>query len=791
MTRRLALLLLALLTRPALAVAQKLPDSSTGADPVQDLGAAPEPAAPVGPTITSVRVEGNRRVDAEAVRNALRSKAGQPFDILRAQQDLQRVWQLGFFSDLQLLVDENPQGAVLVVRVQEKPSVRIAKIRGNNELSEDDLKELLEIKPFSILDRNAVRRNAKKLQEKYVEKGFFLAEVTPKIEVLDTNEVDVFFDVNEHAKVEIKRITLVGNEKLSDGEIKEVMQTEEGGLLSFLTSSGTYREELFQPDLSAIQALYYDRGFIHVRVGQPQIALSADKRLIFITIPVTEGEQYRIGEIGFSGDVLGTPAVLRAKMVVTKGEMFNRSKLQQDIMALSEVYYDAGYAYANISPQTTVDADKRIVDLTFDVQKGEKVTIERIEISGNTKTRDKVIRREMRVYEGELFSGSGLRQSRQRVNALGFFETVDVTYKKGEAENTVVVNVTVKEKPTGTFQVGLGFSSVENFLLTAQVSQNNLFGWGQTGSLSAQISKLRSLVQVSYLDPYFLDTNWIFSFNYFRQELDYYGFTRGSNGGDLTWGYHLTEDLMLHAGYNIEYVTVDPSRSGDLGDIQLANRFRDGLTSSLRLTLNYDKRNNRLFPSEGHYQSVSVEHSPEWLGATTIFTRYQANSRYYHQLPWGFVLKAQGTLGFIDGEDIPISELYFLGGINTVRGYTLRSIAPTVQVGDENSPDSPLRNFYVGGNKQLFFNLEVEFPIFEKVGVRGVVFYDAGNVFAENEGFFQPAGEKLPLGLRHSVGFGFRWFSPIGPLRFEFGFPLTRRPQDDSYLFEFTIGNFF
>jgi outer membrane protein insertion porin family len=749
---------------------------------------------PDAPKISAIKVEGNRRVDPDAIRGAMKSKVGGPFEPLQLQEDLKSLWKLAYFADVQILVDDAfPDRPMLTVKVLERPAVRSVQIRGNKELSDDDLKDIVEVKPFSILDMAVVQKSSKKLSDKYIEKGYYLAEVKPVVDKLDNNEVAVYFDVNEHAKVQVKRITFVGNFKIPDADLRAAMETDEGGFLSFLTSAGTFREEVFKRDLQGIQGVYYDRGFIHVKLGQPQIALSGDKRLIYVTIPVTEGEQYNIGKIDFSGDLLGPKEDLFKRLTVAPNELFNRSKLQHDIMNVADVYYDSGYAYANITPQTTVDADKRIVDLTFDVQKGEKCYIERIEISGNHKTRDKVIRRELRIYEGELFTGSGLRSSRSRVTALGFFETVDIAQRRGTADNQIVVTVSVKEKATGTFQVGLGFSSIESFLLTAQVSQNNLFGWGQTASLAAQISSLRSLVQVSYVDPYFWDTNWIFSFDYFRQDLDYFGFIRRSNGGDITWGYHITPDLMLHLGYAIEQVSVEPGRSSNLGgpDVLLANRFRNGLTSSLRLTVNWDQRDNRLFPTNGNFQSISIEHSPSWLGATFQFTRIMANTRWYRPIIWGIVFKAQGQLGYMLGDNIPISELFYAGGINTLRGFSLRSVAPTVRVGDGRSPDAPLIPFLVGGNKELLFNFELEFPIFEKVGIRGVVFYDAGNVYAQDETFFKPKGYSGPLGLLHSVGVGFRWFSPIGPLRFEWGFPLSRRPGDDSYLFEFTIGNFF
>jgi len=763
--------------------------------------------------IVEIRIEGNRRVEPEAIRRALKQKVGEIFNREKAAEDLRSLWGLSYFSDVQLLVQRTAgAGVIYVVRVVERPAVREIRLEGNDELSKDDLKDSIDLKPYSILDLDAVRRNAKKIQDKYVEKGFFLAEVTyrldpvnrpapaprrgqPVIRAQPGDEVDVVFVIREHAKVMVKAIDFIGTNRVPAEDLKAVMFTREGGWLSFLTSEGTYREEIFQRDLTIIQAVYYDRGFINVKVEKPMVSLTPDKRFIYITIKLEEGEAYSIGSLDFSGELLVAKEQLRRMMTSREHELFNRSKLAHDISAFTDIYMDQGYAYANITPVTQVHPESRVVDLTFDFQKGRKVYIERIDVTGNTKTRDKVIRRELRVYEGELFSGTGLRRSKERVTALGFFETVEVTHKPGSDESKVVVQVEIKEKATGTFQVGLGFSNVENFIFTAQISQNNFLGWGQTAALSAQLSSLRSFAQVSFLDPYFFDTNFIFSTDLYRVQADYQGFVREAFGGDLSFGYHILEDVIATLTYTRESVRVDPGRGFD--QIPLANRFRNGITSSLRLSASWDRRDNRLFPSRGFFQFASVEVAPRFLGGTFLFARYTAYSRFYFPLLWGFVFKTNATFGYVQQLDpnspVPVSELYFLGGINSVRGYLLRSITPTISAGSSARPDSPLvTTFGIGGNKQVIFNFELEFPIFEKVGIKGVVFYDTGNAFAATQPWFHDAQYPLFLGLYHSVGFGFRWFSPIGPLRFEWGFPLYRRPGiDQPVLFEFTIGNFF
>jgi outer membrane protein insertion porin family len=782
-----------------------------------DGGVSLAPLTETGPSddkIIEIRIEGNRRVETEAIRRALKQKVGEIFDREKTVEDLRSLWGLNYFSDIQLLIQRTAgPGIIYVVRVSERPAVREIRLQGNEELSRDDFKEAIDLKPYSILDLDAVRRNEKKIQDKYVEKGFFLAEVSYKLEPVTPtppapsrrggpvirpqpgDEVDVVFVIREHAKVNVKSIDFIGTAKVPAADLKAVMFTREGGWLSFLTGEGTYREEIFQRDLTIIQAVYYDRGFINVKVDKPQVALSPDKRFIYITIKVEEGEAYSIGTLDFTGDLLVSKNELRSRMTSHEQELFNRSKLARDISVFTDVYLDQGYAYANITPVTQVHPETRVVDLTFDFQKGRKVYIERIDIVGNSKTRDKVIRRELRIYEGELFSGTGLRKSKERVTALGFFETVDVTHKPGTDESKVVVQVEIKEKATGTFQVGLGFSNVENFIFTAQISQNNFLGWGQTAALSAQLSSLRSFAQVSFVDPYFFDTNFIFSLDLYRVSADYQGFVRDAFGGDVSLGYHIFEDVIANLTYTREQVRISPGSGFD--QIPLANRFRNGLTSSLRLSASWDRRDNRLFPSRGFFHFGSVEVAPPWLGGTFLFARYTAYSRFYFPLMWGFVFKTNMTFGYVQQLDanspVPVSELYFLGGINSVRGYLLRSITPTTTVGSSSRPDAPLvHTFGIGGNKQVIFNFELEFPIFEKAGIKGVVFYDTGNAFAANEAWFHDNQYPLFLGLYSSVGFGFRWFSPIGPLRFEWGFPLYRRPGiDQPVLFEFTIGNFF
>ena len=758
---------------------------------------------PWGKTIVIVDVTGTRRVEKDAVRAVLKEKTGFTLTRKGVADDVRAIFKLDYFADVQVrATPDGPQGVDLTYQVVEKPAVHAITFSGNDELSNDDLKDLVDIKPYSILNTAAVLRNEHKIHDKYIEKGYYLAEVDHKLVPRPNNEVDLVYQVHEHAKVSVRRITFIGNQHVSGPELRAAIQTQEGGWFSFITSTGTFREDALEQDVSLIQGVYYDRGFINVHVAKPTVELSADRRWIYISIRVDEGEQYKLGTLDVTGDLAQSHDELMKKLTMKSGELFNRTRLLRDRSTLDALYQDQGYAYANINPRTAVHQDTRLVDLSFDIQKGEKVYIEKVDIAGNTKTRDKVIRREMRVYEGELFSGTGIKVSKQRVQALGFFESVEVTTRRGSAPNLIIVQVQVKERPTGTFQVGAGFSSLESFILTAQVTQNNLLGWGQTASLMAQLSAIRQFLQLQYVDPYFLDTKWTFAADAFRTEIGYFNFLRQATGGDLTFGYEvpfpkswgpLFEDFRVFLTYMVQDVATTPFYQGTQ-QVELANEFQTGILSSVRASVTWDKRNDRLYPSKGFMFSQSAEIAPAWLGSQFTFTRYSGYFRFYVPLPFGAVFKSNWTYGLIDGFEggqAPVSERYFVGGINSLRGYYIFTVSPTRPVGNR-TPDSSTQDFEIGGNKQIVFNNEIEFPILQAIGIRGVVFYDLGDCYSEDENFFQDkAYPNLPLGMLHSVGAGVRWFSPIGPLRFEWGFPLTPRPQDQVVDFEFTIGNFF
>ncbi len=784
-------------------------------------GEADKTVAPASPTVSltvaKLSFRGNRKVEDDAIKVNLKVAPGVALTQEMLREDVHAIWKMGYFEDVQVEVSDAKDGggAVVVFVLREKPAIRKIYVAGSQEIALTKINEVLDIKKDQVLDLSKLKKNVEKIKDLYVEKGFYMAEVSYELKREGPAEVDVWFRVTENAKVEVRRVNFVGNTSVPDADLRDVIVTREGSLLSILTSAGTYREDVFQRDLLLIQAHYWDRGYVQVKVANPLVELSPDKQSMYITISIEEGPQYTLGKVDVTGDLLESKAFFLQRVSVKPGEIFNRSKLSDDLQKLTDYYKDKGYAYVNASPSTPVNEKTRTVDVTFEIQKGELVTFERIHIRGNAKTRDKVIRRELRIIEGEPYNQSLLDYSKRRVTALGYFEKVDISTKRGSSDDKMDVNVEVSERPTGTFQIGAGFSSVENFIAQAQISQNNLLGRGQLLTLQAQLSSLRQLFLLQFQDQYFLDTNWTFGFNLFKQDRYLFSFVRRSKGASLTWGYLLAEDLRLLLTYTLEDVSVSTSgfrglfsgatvQPASVGSI--ANLLRSGVTSSTRALLSYDSRDNRMFPTRGWYNTLSGEIADHFLASENVFTRYEGVARFFQPI-WGpFILRLKGEVGLIasrDARGVPIFERYFVGGIYDVRGFSPRSLGPTINALSEQAPDASTRAFLVGGNMQVLGNAEIEFPIFEKVGIRGVVFSDVGNAFNLEDQYckLKPnvvdstknpcLGPLNPTAYRASWGFGFRWFSPIGPLRFEWGIPFRTLPGEQPIVFEFTIGNFF
>lgn len=814
--------LLVLLARPQPALAQDAADRA--AAPVQLPEEEAEQAR--GLPILGIRVAGNRRITSDDILAYLTEKPGQTFSPEALSKDVRELWNSGFFDDIEVDLEREAGSVSLRFLVRERPNINEIEFEGNSEIDTEDLTEAVEVKSNSIISYPAIQRSIQKIRDKYAEQGYFLAEATDEVLPLKNNEVKIKFKVVEHSRVSVRRVTFIGNDSVSDDELRAVMFTGNPGIFAF-GSGGPFRQDAFERDMAVISALYYDRGYLQVSINTPRVMLTPDRNGVELSVTIDEGPRYQIRRFrvferdteGKEIEPVGGRRKLRSLIRAESGDYFNRAQLLEDLQAVRTLYRDEGFANVLADPETTLDPGSREVDVVVPILRGPLVHFGRIEVQGNTKTRDKVIRRELEIVEGDKFSETNLERSRRRVTALGYFERVDLT-TQDEGSDRISVLVEVAEKPTGTFQVGAGFSSIENFIATAQIQQANLFGNGQSLSLNAQLSGIRTLINVRYFEPYLLDSSVGFTVDLFEQLRIYNDFSQGTRGGALTFGYPLIDpELSASLTYTLQRDTVSTETTSTFlqggtslsafNRLPLANLFNDGITSSLRPALTWDTRDNRLFPTSGVYLRASTEVAVAGLGSTNEFLRNRFTGRFYYPLGAGIVLKLNTEAGLVtspSADGVPIFARFFLGGIVDVRGFRFRSLGPRAPLTESTDPNSvPIVNgANIGGNLMFYDNLELEFPILEDVGIRGVLFTDAGNAW-NLEGVYCQAGARplydelnpcfnFPndlLNLRTSYGFGLRWFSPLGPLRFEYGFPFAPLPFEETRRFEFTIGNFF
>ena len=755
--------------------------------------------------IEHIEVRGNRRVDAETIRAVVATKAGQTLDRERLRNDLRAIWKLGMFSDVQAVAD----GGVVAFGVVERPAIRKVLVAGNRELALDKIDEVIELKRDAVVDEVAVRKSRDKIAELYLARGFLFATVDSALLPAGSGEVDVQFAVDEHAKVTVSDVAFTGNRAIAGDELRKQMATSPPGALSFLTGSGVFRRDELERDLAILTGYYLDHGFAAVKIAPPALQLSRDGKRMMVRIAIEEGRRFDYGAIDFKGDLLGTPAQHLALIRGRPGAVFARSMVEADRKSLEVHYQDLGFANASVVPRPRVDSAHHRIAVDFEIVRGKRVFIERVSIRGNAKTQDKVIRRELRIAEGELFSATSLARSRQHVMALGYFEGVAISSHRGSSDDMIDIEVEVRERSTDTFQAGAGFSSTDSFIVQAQVAMQNLLGRGQSLSGQMQLSGVRRLFALHFASPYLLDSQWTFGAELYSQSLSFGAYARTSTGGSLTLGYPLTDRLHGFLTYRLEDVGITSGFSGfaslgatvsQLPALDTGNLLRGGWTSSIRASVAYDTRDDRLFPKTGAYATAYAEYAGRLTGSQNEFVRYGGFARRYQRLgPFALRLNAEfGVTQSLDGRGVPLTERYLLGGISDIRGYEPRSLGPHLwsqHAGDVGRPLDPLA---IGGNLQVIGNAELEFPLLKNIGISGVVFFDVGNAYNLESRFCSRPGSDACTsgfnaieGLRKSVGVGVRWLSPMGPLRFEWGLPLDLRPGEKADGLEFSIGGSF
>lgn len=723
--------------------------------------------------IEKVLITGNQAIEESAIRAQIKIKEGDIYSSRAIREDLKAIYQLGYFQDVK--VEKRPwgRGQALVFIVEEKPVVKEIRFTGNKALKTSELQEVIDLKPRTVLNLNAVQENLQKIQKKYRDEAYLAAEVNYELETPKKGEVIVHYRIKEGEKVRIKSIKFSGNKHFSDERLKKLLpETKEKGFFSWFTKSGTYKEETLERDLDALLAFYLQKGFYQAKVGKPQVIYA--KEHIDIIIPVEEGPQFKAGKVDISGDLISPKEDLLKFLNIFPGEIFNLVKVRESISKLTDYYADQGYAFVEVSPQTVLQPEKKYVDLSFHIQKGSKVYFERINIQGNTKTRDKVIRRELTAVEGDLYSIRALNKSRENLQRLGFFKEVNLIPKKGSGEDKMDLTIQVEEQPTGAFSFGVGYSSIDQLMTMVQISQINLFGRGQRLIVSAQLGSISQYYNISFTEPWLFDTRISAGGDLYRTRREFDDYTVQRSGGGVRFGFPLFEEVRGYLSYKYEQVEI--SEVLDTASYLIQEAKGTSTTSSVGFALRRDTRDHYLEPTKGSDNTISVEYAGGPLGGTNYFTRYGLNTTWFFTPLWKITFMGRGRIGYIQGHDdrpIPLFERYRLGGIHTIRGFKAYSIGPKAPNGE-----------VIGGDKELLFNFELTFPLIPDIKLKGVLFFDAGNAF--------DIGESYRLDkLRTSIGAGIRWISPVGPLRLEWGYNISPQEGEQKQSLDFSIGTFF
>ncbi len=734
--------------------------------------------------IRDIRVEGVQRTEAGTVFSYLPIKVGERMDDDKAAASIKALYATGFYTDIRLEVEND----VLVVFVAERPAIAQIEINGAKEFSKDNLKDGLKtagISESKIFDRSILDRAEKEVKRQYTSRGFYSSKVTTTVTPLERNRVSLTFTIDEGDPSKIVDINIIGAKAFSESTLLKEFEQTTSGWFTFFTKDDQYSKQKLSGDLEKLRSYYTNRGYLDFNVESTQVSITPEKDKIFITIVVNEGQIYKIGDVKFSGELKIPEPEMRALLLFKSGETFSRQKIVDSIKAITDRLGNDGYSFANINPVPERDPVTKIASFTMFVDPGRRVYVRRINVQGNSRTRDEVIRREMRQLEAGWYSIDKINRSKERLERTGFFEEVTVETPAVPGTNDQVdLNVSVKERNTGSLQFGVGYGSgVDKLTLSASVSQANIFGSGNQLSFRINNSQTSRAYEVSYLNPYWSVDGISRGFDVYERELNTAGTTTGdfssrASGAGLRYGVPVTEYDTINFGVGWERTKIALNDFSPPRYFDYVNSF--GATSdTVRGTVGYarDTRDSIYFPTRGFLLEAGFESGLP--GGDLKYYRGQAKAQYLRPI-WGpIVLGMNVELGLANGygnKPLPFFKNFYAGGVDSVRGYQSGTIGPRDINGE-----------YIGGNKRLVGNVEVLFPmpgVKAEKSVRLSLFADFGYVWSENQ--------RLLLGdLRTSAGFAVSWFSPVGPLKFSLAKPFQTKPTDRLERFQFLLGRAF
>jgi outer membrane protein insertion porin family len=724
--------------------------------------------------IYAIEVEGNQHIDQQAILGKLSVQPGDPFSQEKIREQIQRMYEMGYFEEVEVSTQTVANGVVVVFRVKEKPFTVEVVFDGNEELTDDKLNEVNTVKNQVFLDKAQVNVSVKNIRQLYQEKGFYHARIIPIIDMVENNQARLTYYIEEGRQAHIRAIKFEGRNVVKKKDLLSIMANREYTWpWSIFSDAGILHREELPNDVERIKEVYLNKGYLDVQVGMPRIELDENKEWFTLVFPIVEGEPYIVSQVEYTGHILFSEAELREGLTIEPGEVFQRAKVRDEITRVTDLYGTRGYAFAEVLPAVEPDPSTRSTRISFTIQEGEMVRINDIRITGNDKTRDNVIRRELRVDERDMIDSPAIKRSFERLNNLNFFETVEILPKQ-IAPGEVDLEVKVKEKPTGSFSIGGGFSTLDQFTAIADITEGNLFGRGYLARIRGQVGGRRTLGTITFRNPAIFDTLTSVQADGFRSLTNFLTYFETRTGANLTFGRAFSEYIIGTFSLVAEQIKL-ADIDQDAPDIIQDQRGTQS-TTGFRTSLFRDSRDFFLDPRRGTRVGVRTSFGTQALGGSNNFYSASFDALKFTPLPiWDLRHSIRARIGYgqgFGGEELPVPEFFFVGGINTVRGFRFGRAGPVTS-----------RNDPAGANKQLIFNNDLIFPVLPDAKLNGVLFFDYGKGFA--------VGEKINLDLRSAAGLEIRWISPFGPLRAAYGYNLDRRSGEKSTVFEFSVGSIF
>jgi outer membrane protein insertion porin family len=735
------------------------------------------------PKVGEIKIEGNKRIQRDAVLNKIDMKPGKPFRRSSLGDEIRELYSMGYFDDVQIQAEETPKGEVdLHIVLKERPSIKSIEVEGNKVFNKEEILDALTTKSLTVASLENIRQDINKLKKMYEKKGYYQPKIDYEIKELSSNEAQLIFKIDEGQKSYLTQIVFEGRQKLPEADLRKALSVKEKGWFWFVDESGTFTKEKLEENRLRLMQQYMEHGFVNVQIGAPEVDIHDGS--VTVKFPIREGHQFQVRKVDIEGDLL--PSEPKEKLIeglkVKPKTWFKRSLVGDDLKALTKLYNNAGYAYVDIEPRQQINDQYDFLDITYKINKGQLVKIEKVDVHGNERTRDKIIRRQLAISEGDLYNADRFEATKSALEGMDFFEAVKLKTSPGSKPDYMNVDVEVMEKKTGSLTAGVGYSSQDGAMGNVNLQERNMFGLAVVANAKANISGRRNTYEGSLTYPWMFDTSVTGSLRGYKNINKEAQFLRDSDGFSASIGFPLYARWSMSTGIardSSKLSGFEPVFARSVVDYYkrfgvTAQKYMNISENSVSLSVGTDTRNNTVIPTSGTKASIGSRVSG--FGGDVSFSNYFSEATYYHPLVWRSVFKIRGSasaLSELGDAPIPFDRRIVLGGISSIRGYKYGEIGPRDKY-----------NNVIGGDRSLFTNVEVLFPLLDELKLSGVVFFDVGNAW-------NAASNPWLTEVKAGAGVGLRWISPMGPIRVEYGWKVAPERGEEPGAFAFAMGQLF